>query len=77
MRLADWLKRDAQPMRIPRDPRLRPVRDFGALRLGVTCLLSREWTRREMARGAVWRAHPTGALPPRSPQGLGTLGGPQ
>lgn len=77
MRLADWLKRDARPGRIPGDPRLRPVSDFGALRLGVTWQRSRRWTRREMACRAVWRAHLTGALPLRSPQGLGTLGGPQ
>lgn len=53
------------------------IQRLGALRLGVTCRRSGEWTQREMARGAVWRAYPTGALPSRSPQGLGTPGGPQ
>lgn len=60
-----------------RGPEAPSIQRLGALRLGVTCRRSGEWTQREMARGAVWRAYPTGALPSRSPQGLGTPGGPQ
>lgn len=50
MRLSDWPKRGAQPMRIPGDPRLRPIRDFGALGFGVTSQRSGD------GRGAEWRA---------------------
>lgn len=74
MRLSDWPKRGAQPMRIPGDPRLRPIRDFGALGFGVTSQRSGGWTRREMARRAVWRARWTGALLRGARRAWGHLG---